>query len=45
MDGPRWAAHKRRPKERKERLHNGNKTRIRTPERLVLILLSVGLYM
>ena len=37
---------KRRPKKRKERLlHEGNKTRIRIQERLVLILLLVGLFM
>ena len=44
--GPGWATHKRRPKKRKERLlHEGNKTRIRIQERLVLILLLVGLIM
>ena len=46
IDGPGRATHKRRPKKRKERLlHKGNKTRIRIQERLVLILLLVGLNM
>ena len=46
MDGLGWAAHKRRPKERKEGLpHKGNKIRIRIQEKLVLNLLLVGLYM
>jgi hypothetical protein len=45
MDGLGGAAHKRRPKGEKGFPYKRNKTRIRTQERLVLILLLVGLYM